>query len=418
MRRVTPRFVAYLTVVLLVASAALFSGRVELLAAAAPLVVALVAGLLLSSDPAVEVVVALDRDRCLEGEEVTVRLRLDAGEDMEAEVAVRVPGGFEDPSGGSHSRVMLPADDVAVVLRAERWGTYRVGHVGIRAYGPGRFVYWESIVDGSEPVKVFPGLERIRNAPVPPDTQVFAGNYVSRASGDGIEFSQVRTFQPGDRIRSVNWRVTGRRGALNVNVFHPERNADVVLFLDAFGDFGSPDSGSLELAVRGASGIARRLLRRKDRVGLVSFGGIVRWIDASMNRTQVYRIADTLLESEAAFSYARKEIASLPSRSLPPKATIVAFSPLIDERAIQAIEDLGARGFPLVVVDTLPEALVPPGATPEGRLAHRVWRLKRAADRVDLAARGIPVLNWWEEDHLDAALATLPPLPRLRRSHA
>ena len=70
----------------------------------------------------------------------------------------------------------------------------------------------------------------------PLETQVFVGNQVSRARGDGIEFADIREWAPGDRVRSINWRASARRGELWVNQQHPERNTDVVLFLDTFTD--------------------------------------------------------------------------------------------------------------------------------------------------------------------------------------
>jgi uncharacterized protein (DUF58 family) len=417
MRKLTPRFTQYLTVSLTLIAAALLTGRIEILALAAPVTTALAAGLLFAADPVVQMEAEVDLDRCLEGDELIVTLSARARRSVpEAEIAVRVPGGFEDREGLGFQTISLPEEGLRIPLTAVRWGTYPVGDVGIRAYGPGRFVRWEKTVHEAALVKVFPTLERIRRAPAPPETQLFVGNYLARDSGDGIEFAQVRPFLPGDRIRSVNWRVTTRRGELHANLFHPERNADVVIFLDAFGDFGSDRLGSLEIAVRGAAGITDDLLRRKDRVGLVSFGGIVRWIDASMAREQEYRIVDTLLESEALFSYARKDIALLPPRTLPPSATLIAFSPLVDDRSIQALNDLRDRGFPLIVVDTLPEPLIAPQPTPEGDLAHRVWRMQRDELRTDLSLRGIPVLDWWEAGRLDAALAGLPPLPRFGRA--
>ena len=64
-----------------------------------------------------------------------------------------------------------------------------------------------------------------------------------------------------------------------MNLNHPERSTDVVLLLDTFTDVpGQDQQSSLATAVRGANGIADHYLRRRDRVGLIAFGGSIRWL--------------------------------------------------------------------------------------------------------------------------------------------
>lgn len=398
----------------------LIAGRLELVVVAAPVLVAIALGIVTSSEPDLLVECELEGDRCLENDVVVATITVSATEDVtDLRVALVVPPAFSLMDTPADTTIALPAGGshpFTVELRADRWGVHQVGTVALRAAGPGRYLVWEEVVHRPTAVKVFPYLERIRSGVAPPETQLYAGNYVSRDSGDGIEFARVRTFQPGDRVRSVNWRVTTRRDSLHVNVFHPERNADVIVFLDSFGNFGGAETGSLEMAVRGAAGVVRRYLAHKDRVGLVAFGGEVRWLTASMSRTQVYRIVDVLLESRALFSYAWKGIEHLPFGTLPTSATVIAFSPLIDRRAVEALVDIAARGFPLAVVDTLAEDEVEAHGGAEGELARRVWLLARSARRAELASLGVPVVRWHEADGLDAALASVPRLPKVRMS--
>jgi hypothetical protein len=81
---------------------------------------------------------------------------------------------------------------------------------------------------------------------------------------------------------------------------------------------------------------------------------------------------------------------------------------LVDPRSIRALHDLRERGFALVVVDVLDEDGVAAEPSPEGRLAHRVWKLERDALRFELNARGIPVVRWSEDSSLQSALSELP----------
>jgi uncharacterized protein (DUF58 family) len=375
--------------------------------------ISMVLGVAASTEPVLRVDTGTDTDRCLEGDVLSVSVTVSSDRPVEElRVVTKVPRGLR-ADGGVDRTIHMKENEtrtIDITMKATRWGIARLGTVGVEAFGPGRYVVWRGITDRPALVKVFPLLEKIRSGPRPPRQQVFAGDHVSNTTGDGLEFAHVRAFQPGDRVRSVNWRVTTRRGELFVDAFHPERNADVVVLVDAFGDLGDKERSSLTVAVRGAAAVVGHHLRRHDRVGLISFGGETRWLTASMSQTQLYRITDALLESRAVFSYAWKDIELLPRPTIPPSALVVAFSPLADERCIRALEDLAGRRTPLVVVDTLPASGVPSGATSEERLAYRVWGLRREAIRGDLAALGVPVVTWSESTGLDAVLASVPRL--------
>lgn len=406
------RHVLLASVVLL---AGFLSGRIELLLLAFPVLLGMAWGLAGGEPPVVDVAVSLDADQCLEGERVGATLTVTANRHLEAEVGLAVPSAFRVVDGSARTLVEVWPDQPATVsigLLATRWGVHRLGTAAVRLVGTGGFVSYERVHQDDLDVRVYPRPERIHRGIQPPETQVFSGDYVSRVAGDGLEFAEVRPFRPGDRIRRVNWKVTGRRNELFVNQFHPERNADVVLFLDTFADVGPAGSSSLDLAVRGTAILTRHYLTRKDRVGLIAFGGVLKWLRAAMGQGHVHHIIEYLLQVDVALSYAWKDIDVLPRKTLPPMALVIAFSPLEDERAIGALVDLRARGFPLVVVDTLDEELVRPDPSLPLNIPYRAWRLERESLRFSLMSSGIPVVRWSGREGLEAALAKAP---RLRR---
>ena len=389
-------------------------GLPELIAVSAPLIVTTVWGLAATRRPLITTRLLVAQDSLIEGDELRLSVSLQgshAGGGM-VEVALGLPADLEH-SGGGRSMVDLGSDpgearEAEFILRARRWGRQRIGPVAVRTWGPGRLLSFEELHDEHAVVRVLPLTERIRKGVAAGQAKIFSGDYVARSSGEGIEFAGVRAFGPGDSVRRINWRVTSRRGDLHVNLGHPERDTDLVLFLDTFADIELRSHRLLDLTVRGAAALAQHHLRHHDRVGLVSFGGTIRWLSASMGRTQSYRIADFLLGTNATFSYAWKDIDRLPAGTLPAGASIVAFSPLIDERALRALTDLAGRGFQVAVVNTLAEEQVDPLPTPEGRLAHRVWQLERDARRAFLGDAGIPSVTWTGEAGLDATLRALP----------
>ena len=412
--RGTPKLRASVAISALALGLGIVMGLPELIAVSAPLIVATVWGLAATRRPVITARLLATQASLIEGEELrlSVSLQGSSAGGGTVEIALGLPADLEH-SGGGRATVDLRTDlgeasEAEFVLRARRWGRQQIGPVAVRTWGPGRLVSFEELHDERAVVRVLPLTEQIRKGIAAGQAKIFSGDYVARSAGEGIEFAGVRAFGPGDSVRRINWRVTSRRGALHVNLGHPERDTDLVLFLDTFADIDLRSHRLLDLTVRGAAALAQHHLRHNDRVGLVSFGGTLRWLSASMGRTQSYRIADFLLGTNATFSYAWKEIDRLPAGTLPPGASVVAFSPLIDERALRALTDLAGRGFQVAVVNTLSEEQVDPRPTPEGRLAHRVWKLEREVRRSLLGDAGIPSVTWTGEAGLDATLRALP----------
>jgi len=410
-RRPSARIAAYVGVAALALLAGLALGRPELAAVAAPLAVLVVAGLATASDPEVAAEVTLDRERALVDDQVTLQLTLRSADPVERlEVLVVVPPGMVGPDGAAGSwavAVRLAAGEertLAVPLTCRRWGAYRLGQVHLRAHDRFRLFTWERQLDGQAVLKVFPVPDALRALVRPFETQVSTGSHVAAQRGDGIEFADLRPFLPGDRPRSINWRATARRGDLMVNQRHPERATEVVLFLDSFLDVRGPTGSTLDQAVGAAASLAAAYLRQRDRVGLVSFGGFVQWLQPGGGQAALYRLLDTLMETQVFATAAWKGIRHLPSRTLPAKALIVALTPLVDERGVAALFDLLARGYDLAVVDISPLTHAGRATGEWGELARRLWALERETLRHRYQRLGAAVVEWRDAMHLQQVL--------------
>jgi uncharacterized protein (DUF58 family) len=401
----SPKLGAYASLAGLGLLGALLVGRPEPAALAAPFALACVVGLTLARRPRFEFSIALDRARALEGEEVFLDVEIVAHTPIAwLQIHMPLPAGLEvGPeapvlglrlAAGERSRLSIP-------IRCRRWGAHRLGQAWVRTHDALGFFFTEGRHGTAGPLRVYPRPELLRSLLRPTETQVFAGNQRSRRRGEGIEFADVRPFGPGDRLRRVNWRLTTRLGALYVNDQHPERNADVVLLLDAFSDVSSR---TLELAVRAVATLADHYLRQRDRVGLLSFGGTLRWLLAATGTRQAYRIVDALLETQIFLSYAWKGVELIPPRTLPPQALVVAVSPLLDKRTIQALFDLRARGFELAVVEVSPVPFLASSKHDVAQLGFRLWKLRREVLRLRFRRLGVPVGVWTAGEPLAAVV--------------
>jgi uncharacterized protein (DUF58 family) len=319
-----------------------------LVAVAAPFALVAAVGLFRVRRPQLEAEVAVDRERALEGEEVSVRLELEVDSGAErVEVLLELPRDLEVVAGSNPVLLHLPDGEprqLTYRLRCARWGAFRIGRVYLRTYDAFGLFRQEVVLDQRLPLKVYPREETLQNLLRPVETQVFAGNHVARQRAEGIEFADLRAFVPGDRARQVNWRASARRGELWVNEQHPERNADVVFFLDSFAEARRAERSTLDQTLRAAATLVSGYLRQKDRVGFVSFGGRLNWLLPSTGAGQLYRIVDAMLDTQIVLSHAWKNVDVIPMGTLPPHALVIALTPLLDDRSANALLDVRGRG--------------------------------------------------------------------------
>ena len=132
---------------------------------------------------------------------------------------------------------------------------------------------------------------------------VFAGNYHSVFKGRGMNFEDVREYQPGDEIRAIDWNVTARLGNAFVKKFTEERELTVMLIVDvsASGSFGSATQSKRELAAEVACLLAFSAIRNNDKVGLLLFTDRVElFIPPKKGRSHTLRLIREILFFEPA----------------------------------------------------------------------------------------------------------------------
>ena len=418
-RYATPKLAGYAALSAVGLLTALVIARPELVALTAPFLLALAAGLALATPPRLSVEVTLDDERALEGDEVEAHVVVESSTPVDRlDLYLRLPDGIALASGKNPVALRLGAGErreLDFTLRAERWGAHVLGPAYVRARDPLGLLVWETTAPTRPALRTYPREDVLRRILQPRETQVYSGNEVSRRKGEGIEFADIRPWASGDPLKRVNWRASARRGDLWVNESHPERNTDVILFVDSFAEARLGGAGTLDLAVRATATLADAYVKRRDRIGLISFGGILRWLVPGMGIVQLYRVIDALLDTQIVLSYYWKEIDVIPRRTLPPSALVIALSPLIDPRSVGALLDLRARGYDLAVVDVSP---VPFTARPSGGLdavAYDIWTLRRDALRHRLQRAGVAVSEWRDDTSLQAVLEEVREFRRYAR---
>jgi uncharacterized protein (DUF58 family) len=130
-------------------------------------------------------------------------------------------------------------------------------------------------------------------------SQIFSGEYHSAFKGRGMTFSEVREYQPGDDIRTIDWNVTARFRSPFVKVFQEERELTVMLLVDMSGsrEFGTQKQLKQDLITELCAVLAFSAIQNNDKIGVLFFTDqIEKFIPPNKGKTHILRIIRELIE--------------------------------------------------------------------------------------------------------------------------
>jgi uncharacterized protein (DUF58 family) len=350
-----------------------------------------------------------------EGRGTTCRLTVEDGEDVEyvTRVVALPPYVAVRPSAGRIGRRFEGrAPDVEVSPR--RWGRRTLGEEKVALYTAWAGFRFGPVGLGGQPVRVLPATAPYDSRAEAPQPLGLVGAHRSRRPGSGTELAGIRPFQPGDRLRRVNWRVSLRTGELHVVTSRAEEDTGVLLVVDALADHGVSGgvggaASSLDLSVRAAAALAEHHVRRGDRVALRVIGRGREQVGYGAGARHLRRIQDRLAtlrtgETEEAESGALQ-------LGVTGGAVVVVLSPMLAEPVGTVAATLTRRGVAVLVVDTLPPDVVPEvGEGSDPVLTGLAWRMRRLERSVlldRLTSLGCPVVAWRGPGTVDDVLRRL-----------
>lgn len=349
------------------------------------------------------------------------------GAELEGRVVVENPETVTLPAVTVHTRAdpslrftsgagnfvtpVYPGGAAEIPLRGQalRWGRQRVGPVQVRAHACDGLMRSRLIRAPARTLRVYPATHPFEASEAMPKAAGIAGTHRSRRPGEGGELAGVRPYQPGDRLRRVDWRVSLRNRELYVNATMSERDAEVVLVLDVLHEAGR--SGGvhgratvLDTTVRATAGIAEHYLHRGDRVSAVEFGPAMRYLRAATGHRHYLATLEWLLDVRVVASGVAPGARLLSPRLLPANALVLFLTPLLEDRSAAMLAQLARSGRFVLAVDTLPETARPARSSAWTELAYRLWRLDRENLIGQLREVGVPVVAWAGSGSLDEVL--------------
>lgn len=196
--------------------------------------------------------------------------------------------------------------------------------------------------------------------------QVFSGEYHSVFKGRGMEFSEVREYQTGDDVRSIDWNVTARYGHPYVKIFEEERELTVMLVVDLSGSqlFGTFEKTKQQIASELSAILAFSALKNNDKVGLLLFSDkIEMFVPPRKGKSHVLRIIREVLSFEPTSNGTNIKIALEYFNSLIKKRSIVfLLSDFIDTGYDKILKIIGKKHDLIGIVINDPKEKILPQA--------------------------------------------------------
>jgi uncharacterized protein (DUF58 family) len=395
---------------------AVLAGLPEAAVLVAPWAVLLTLGLSKSGPTRTTATVAVAADRVLVDDDIEVTTSI-TGATGTVHVTCLPGAGFwtsgDDAARRDSAKVHDVLDGSPATIHSElpatQWGIHDVGRVRIVVTEPHGLFRREFEAGRPLPVRVHPNPTDLRNLLAPRLVRRVTGAHRSTAAGRGVEYADIRPFATGDSLRDINWRASARSQELWVSQRHPDQATDVILLLDSFVESGHDVRTVFGLAIEAAVALAESHLAVTDRVGLFELGGVVRWVSPGTGQIQLQRMVDTLLATGLYSNVADRDLRGLMTRVLPPRSFVVALTPLLDDRFIDALFSLGGHGHDVAVIECASAWPKAGGheASESRQLALRLWQADRQVVRDRLAERGIALAGWRRGGHLDLTLDEL-----------
>ncbi len=308
------------------------------------------------------------------------------------------------------SRLMISevgsSREVTLEVEAHGWGRHSIGPIDTYTEAPLGMFDVANHSPGRQSWVVVPEELALRKLLSPLETNLHSGDLVSKQRGQGSEFSDLRSYRPGDDPRNINWRVSSRLEGLWVNERHPERNGDVVLLVDAQVESNTGLTSLVDRAVRLAAALLQGHARRRHRLGVITLDGMCRWIGPGAGEFHRRRLLEQLLgvyPGQVIWDAVERAVVRAAKRP----AMVIALTPLLDPNMAGLLNVLRRSGIDVAVVEIDMAHLLPLPERRDRAVGRRVWAMERERIRDRLSSVGVPVALWDETEPAEVPLHQL-----------
>lgn len=364
------------------------------------------------SEKQVKVMRHVERTKWVAGDEVNVSLFVrNKGPSIFLELYDKCSDKVRVIKGTNHALLHLGKNGrtrLRYTLKLPLRGKHLIGGTHLRWSENCFMEFQEEVLDNAITISVLPKMDDLRKVRIRPKrVRNWLGLVQSKRIGIGTEFFSLREYVQGDDRKRINWKASARCDKLITNEYEGERCGDIIIILDARREVtaGPADANTTEAGVRAALTIASKILKEKNRVGLITISDYLDWVFPGFGKSQFYKIADKLTSVEPGGLWSVEYLKWVVSRFFPPRTQLLIISPLTDRKVVDIIIELCRREFSLLVISpsSLNIEMMGRPQTEEILTAATVLRMERDLMLKKLSQYATAI-DWNIEEPLAAAL--------------
>ncbi len=267
--------------------------------------------------------------------------------------------------GHNHMFLCLRKGEEAVLrytIECPLRGNYLIGPATVRVYDYFFLFYDNYSIDVPSEVVVYPSKEDLAKVEL---TTLYRkmpiGAATLREPGAGLEFHQIRNYQPSDPMKNINWKVFAKLRKLMVNEYEKEDIYDVYVTLDARSvtAWGPTAENELEAEIKGAMGVISEIIKTGNNVTLVTHGEEVTVTKPGRGKDRARRFLDAMANVMPRGSVKIKPALDKISRSMTPRSPLIMFHSLIEDETIEdTVRYLISTGHSVTVISPIPPPLL------------------------------------------------------------
>jgi uncharacterized protein (DUF58 family) len=328
------------------------------------LIIAIILMLILSlafytTQSRIEVIRYIPEAKNFENDSIPVILRIrNRGRSLGlVEIYDKLPGVMQITDGENKITLNLRRDEVVEIeytIRCPLRGFYLLGPTVVRRTDFFNIFSETKQIQEQSPITIYPRVPDIKEVAVDSRyRKIHPGAVVMKHIGTGTEFHSIRDYVPSDPFKKINWKVSARYRKLMVNQHEVEDVFDAMIFVDArdLTRSGTLLRNPLEFSIKAAIALTRTMMKRTNRVGLVTYSNRVRIIAPGIGENQQAMITGMLTGTYSMGEVPLKNAINIATPYMTPRSPIIIISPLDNDPTFKdVVRELCSKKYNLVII--------------------------------------------------------------------
>ena len=364
----------------------------------------------------IEVIRMMPESKTFENDTITVILRIrNHGRSLGlVEIYDRLPSAMQIVEGVNKITLNLNRQEeveIRYTIRCPLRGFYLLGPVVMRRSDFFSIFNDTTLIQEQSSVTIYPKVPDIKEIAIDSRyRKVHPGAVIMKHVGTGTEFHSIRDYVPSDPFKKINWKVSAKYRKLMVNQHEVEDVYDAMIFVDAreLTRTGTMLRNPLEFSIKACIAMARTMMKRTNRVGLVTYNNRIRVIGPGIGENHISMIMGVLTGTYSMGNVTLKSALNTATPYMTPRSPVILISPLDNDATVKdVVRTLCSKKYNVII-------LSPSAVDFEYEITHILYgdlpkyhmiKMERENLLTELRSYGANVIDWTPDKPVEHVLA-------------